>query len=80
VQTLLVVFGVGILLVPLTVYIIVAVRRGPSADQQADELLRAVLTPEEYHQLILEGHVDIPSPSDPVRVYRGACRCGWTGS
>ena len=40
------------------------------AERQADELLRAVLTGEQYCQLIQQGYVDIPSPSDPQRVYR----------
>ena len=41
-----------------------------SADRRARELLRAVLTHEQYRQLIQRGYIDIPSPSDPQRVYR----------
>ena len=40
------------------------------ADQRARELLRAVLTQEQYCQLIQRGYLDIPSPSIPQRVYR----------
>lgn len=40
------------------------------ADRRARQLLRAVLTDEQYHQLIKRGYIDIPSPSDPLRVYR----------
>ena len=43
---------------------------GSSADRRARQLLRAVLTHEQYHQLIRSGYIDIPSPSDPLRVYR----------
>jgi hypothetical protein len=41
-----------------------------SAERRARRLLRAVLTHEQYHQLIRWGYIDIPSPSDPQRVYR----------
>ncbi len=41
-----------------------------SADRRARQLLRAVLTHEQYRQLIQRGYIDIPSPSDPQRVYR----------
>ena len=40
------------------------------ADRRARQLLRAVLTHEQYHQLSKQGYIDIPSPSDPQRVYR----------
>jgi hypothetical protein len=40
------------------------------ADRRAVELLRAVLTPEQYSQLVQRGYIDIPSPSIPQRVYR----------
>ena len=39
-------------------------------DRRANELLRSVLTCERYGQLMLNGHLDIPSPRDPERVYR----------
>ncbi len=41
-----------------------------SADRRARQLLRAVLTHEQYRQLIRRGYIDIPSPSEPQRVYR----------
>src|SRR6266480_5778872 len=41
-----------------------------SADRRARQLLRAVLTHEQYRQLIQRGYIDIPSPSNPQRVYR----------
>jgi hypothetical protein len=41
-----------------------------SADRRARQLLRAVLTHEQYRQLIQRGYIDIPSPSAPQRVYR----------
>lgn len=41
-----------------------------SAERRAGELLRAVLTQEQYSQLIQQGYLDIASPSVPQRVYR----------
>jgi hypothetical protein len=41
-----------------------------SAKRRARELLLAVLTPEQYCQLIQRGYVDVPSPCDQERVYR----------
>ena len=40
------------------------------ADRRACQLLRAVLTQEQYRQLIKRGYIDIKSPSVPQRVYR----------
>jgi hypothetical protein len=40
------------------------------AKRRAGELLRVVLTQEQSCQLIQRGYIDIPSPSDPQRVYR----------
>src|SRR5207237_9696689 len=42
----------------------------PVAKRRAGELLRAVLTPDQYGQLMQRGHIDIASPSDPERTYR----------
>jgi hypothetical protein len=39
-------------------------------DRRADELLRAVLTHEEYIRLKRLGYLDIPSPRDQERFYR----------
>jgi hypothetical protein len=41
-----------------------------SADRRARQLLRSVLTHEQYRQLIQRGYIDITSPSNPQRVYR----------
>jgi hypothetical protein len=38
--------------------------------RRAGKLLRTVLTPEQYRQLMWRGYVDIPSPRDHERVYR----------
>jgi len=38
--------------------------------RRAHKLLRTVLTPEQYRQLMWRGYVDIPSPRDHERVYR----------
>ncbi len=42
----------------------------PEAKRRAGELLRAVLTPDQYGHLMQRGHIDIASPSDPERIYR----------
>jgi hypothetical protein len=44
--------------------------RWSKADRRARKLLRAILTREQYCQLIQQGYIDIPSPSNPHRVYR----------
>src|SRR5262249_1548175 len=59
-----------ILLYMLAVYLAVSAPRWTKADRQARELLRTVLTPEQYRQLSVWGHIDIASPSHPERVYR----------
>jgi len=41
-----------------------------SAEGRARQLLRAVLTEEQYHHLFRWGYLDIPSPSHPQRFYR----------
>jgi hypothetical protein len=38
--------------------------------RRAHKLLRAVLTPEQYRQLMWRGYVDIKSPRDQERFYR----------
>src|SRR5207302_10892931 len=42
----------------------------PGAKRRAGELLRAVLTPDQYGHLMQRGHIDIASPSNPERTYR----------
>jgi hypothetical protein len=59
-----------ILLLSLVVYLIVRARKQLGENRRARELLRVVLSPEEYRQLIRQGYIDIASHSDPERVYR----------
>ena len=40
------------------------------ANRQATELLRSVLTRQQYRHLVQYGYLDIPSPRDPGCVYR----------
>lgn len=40
------------------------------AERRARQLLRDVLTPEQYHHLFRWGYLDIESPSVPQRFYR----------
>jgi hypothetical protein len=39
-------------------------------NRRANELLRSVLTCEQYRQLMRHGYLDIPSPRDPGCIYR----------
>jgi hypothetical protein len=68
--TLVSVLGVVLLLFALGVFSVVSLYKLPGSQRRASELLRAVLTPEQYSQLIQQGHIDIPSPSNPERIYR----------
>ncbi|MFL5667373.1 MAG: hypothetical protein ACJ8BW_39405 [Ktedonobacteraceae bacterium] len=69
-ETVASVLVVVILLLSLMWLIIGCSSMPSSAKRRADELLRVVLTCEQYRQWILQGCVDIPSPSDPQRTYR----------
>lgn len=40
------------------------------AERRAKNLLRDILTPEQFHQLVWHGYLEIPSPTVPRRVYR----------
>ena len=40
------------------------------ANRRAGELLRSVLTREQYRHLMQHGYLDIPSPRDPRCIYR----------
>ena len=40
------------------------------AERRAADLLRAILTPEQVRQLLWRGYLEIPSPTEPQRVYR----------
>jgi hypothetical protein len=61
-----------VILLPLSIWAFFteSYRKRPGAKRRAGELLRDVLTAEQYGQLIQQGYLDIPSPSEPERVYR----------
>lgn len=40
------------------------------AERRAADLLRDTLTPEQFRQLAWRGYLEIPSPTEPQRVYR----------
>lgn len=40
------------------------------AEERAEQLVRSVLTDEDYQKLQRDGYLDIPSPNYPQRVYR----------
>ncbi|HEU5229958.1 MAG TPA: hypothetical protein VFU49_19215 [Ktedonobacteraceae bacterium] len=40
------------------------------AERRAADLLRDILTPEQFRQLNWRGYLEIPSPTEPRRVYR----------
>jgi len=40
------------------------------AERRAADLLRDTLTPEQMRQLVWRGYLEIPSPTEPQRVYR----------
>ena len=40
------------------------------AERRASDLLRDILTPEQLRQLLWRGYLEIPSPTEPQRVYR----------
>lgn len=40
------------------------------AERRATDLLRDILTPEQFHQLLWRGYLEIPSPTAPQRIYR----------
>jgi len=41
-----------------------------AANRRANELLRSVLTRQQYRHLVQYGYLDIPSPRDPGCIYR----------
>lgn len=45
-------------------------KRRSRAERRADALLREVLTTEQYHQLLQQEAIDMPSLTYPQRVYR----------
>jgi hypothetical protein len=40
------------------------------SERRATDLLRDMLTPEQFRQLLWRGYLEIPSPSQPLRTYR----------
>jgi hypothetical protein len=40
------------------------------AERRATELLHDMLTSEQFHQLVWRGYLEVPSPTEPQRVYR----------
>jgi len=40
------------------------------AERRAADLLRDALTPEQFRQLVWRGYLEVPSPTEPLRVYR----------
>jgi hypothetical protein len=40
------------------------------AERRAADLLRDTLTPEQCRQLVWRGYLEVPSPTEPQRVYR----------
>ena len=40
------------------------------SERRAADLLRAILTPEQVHQLLWRGYLEVPSPTEPQRIYR----------
>ncbi len=40
------------------------------AERRATDLLRDILTPEQFRQLVWKGYLEVPSPMEPQRVYR----------
>jgi len=66
----LIVAGIILAFIVLGWQVVGSYREWFSAKRQAGELLHAVLTPEQYRQLIQEGYIVIPSPHDQERTYR----------
>jgi len=64
--------GISIMvsLIFLSIWVIDKSPSWSGAERRADALLRDVLTREQYILLNELGYLDIPSPTDPQRVYR----------
>jgi hypothetical protein len=45
-------------------------KRWSRAERRAADLLRDTLTPQQFRQLTWRGYLEIPSPTEPRRVYR----------
>jgi hypothetical protein len=73
VETLKLIFdwiGLTIVCVVLGWEVIVNYREWYSRYRQSEDLLRSVLTCAQYHQLMRNGYLDIPSLRDPGCIYR----------
>ena len=70
VEALLGVLGIVIPILLLGGVMVGKARERPLMKRSADQILRAVLTDEQYGQLIQQRYIDIPSPSEPKRIYR----------
>ncbi len=64
------ILAIIILLVTIGILFVGSTYQRPAAKRRASELLRSVLTLEQYNQLIRHGYIDIPSPSNSERIYR----------
>ena len=51
-------------------FVYVSYLKWSAANRRANELLRSVLTRQQYRHLLRYGYLDIPSPRDPGCVYR----------
>jgi len=62
---------IGLVVSPVLGLVIQPYLKGWSrAERRAAHLLRDVLTPEQCHQLLWHGYLEVPSPSSAGRVYR----------
>jgi len=62
---------IGLAIAPMVWLILQPHFKGWSrAERRAADLLRDILTPEQLRQLAWRGYLEVPSPSEPRRVYR----------
>ena len=62
---------IALAVTPMVWLIIQPYLRGWSrSERRATDLLRAILTPEQVRQLLWRGYLEVPSPTEPQRVYR----------
>lgn len=67
-----------VILLPLLIPLAVALydqlprvkRQRQQVEERVEQVMCSVLSPEQYAQLKTSGYLDIPSPSNPKRVYR----------
>jgi hypothetical protein len=70
---------VALSLVPLWRLTLDSYLKWSEANRRANELLRSVLTREQYRQLMRRSYLDIPSPRDPGCIYRVPRSIGQVG-